>query len=111
MHKVAILLAPATVASCVNFSSSLLWNALLAPFVLHERLSRTHGLGILLLSGGGTAVTWASCHSDPTYDWQQLALLPHRPQALRRAGPLHSRFQELHMLCLYLRCGAPSSAA
>jgi len=79
LNQVAILLAPATVAACVTFSSSLLCNALLAPWVLKERLSLMHGVGVLLLSLGGTAVTWASCGSDPFYTWPQLVELPGRP--------------------------------
>lgn len=82
LGQVAILLAPATVAACVIFSSSLLWNALLAPLVLHEHLSRMHGIGIMLLSVGGSAVTWASCHSDPLYTWPELEQLLHRPPTI-----------------------------
>lgn len=82
LGQVAILLAPATVAACVTFSGSLLCNALLAPLVLHEHLTRMHGVGIGLLSAGGTAVTWASCRAGEDYNWAQLCELVQQPHSL-----------------------------
>jgi len=88
LGQVAILLAPATLAACVTFSSSLLSNALLAPLVLRERLTRTHGLGICLLSLGGVAVTVASRHKNQEYSWAQLCGFARRPATLAAAGCL-----------------------
>lgn len=86
LNQVAILLAPAIVAACVVFSSSLLWNALLAPVVLHEQLTRAHCLGMLLLSTGGTVFTLASVHSDQAYSWPQLEDLGQQPLFMMTAG-------------------------
>mmetsp|Transcript_137935 Transcript_137935/g.384693 ORF Transcript_137935/g.384693 Transcript_137935/m.384693 type:complete len:480 (-) Transcript_137935:216-1655(-) len=72
LGQVAILLAPATIAACVTFSGSLMCNALLAPLVLHERLTWGHGLGVALLTLGGTCVTLSSDHSPQEYTWAQL---------------------------------------
>jgi len=73
-QQVAILFAPATVAACIMFSGSLLSNALLAPLVLGEHLTLQHGIGIALLSVGGSAVTWASSqHSHDAQSWGELS--------------------------------------
>lgn len=80
--QIAILLAPATVIACVTFSGSLLCNALLAPIVLHEKLTRAHGVGVLLLSLGGTLFTLAACHTDEEFTWAQLCELGRSPSFL-----------------------------
>mmetsp|Transcript_95168 Transcript_95168/g.188536 ORF Transcript_95168/g.188536 Transcript_95168/m.188536 type:complete len:346 (+) Transcript_95168:82-1119(+) len=65
LGQVAIALAPATIAACLSFSGTLLWNAMLAPVVLQERLTRLHGLGVLLLSFGAVLVMrFSSCKSQ-----------------------------------------------
>ncbi|CAE8656630.1 unnamed protein product, partial [Polarella glacialis] len=88
LGQVAILLAPATVAACVTFSASLLSNALLAPLVLNERLTRLHGLGIMLLAVGGAVVTLASCHGNQEYSWHQLKSFISRSEFLSVAACL-----------------------
>jgi len=86
LGQVGILLAPATIAACVTFSGSLLCNALLAPIVLHEHLTRLHGLGVVLLTTGGTLVTLSSDHSSPEYSWAELSSFWHRPVFLAAAA-------------------------
>lgn len=75
LGQVAIVLAPATVVASVTFSGSLLCNALLAPLILSEHLTRTHWLGIFLLSTGGTSVTLTASHSDEIQGWAWLSTL------------------------------------
>lgn len=89
LNQVAILLAPATIVACVTFSGSLLCNAMLAPFVLREELTRMHGLGILLLSAGGSAVTVTSGHGEQRYNLVELfGLLQRAPFFGTSAGCL-----------------------
>mmetsp|Transcript_22865 Transcript_22865/g.64239 ORF Transcript_22865/g.64239 Transcript_22865/m.64239 type:complete len:462 (-) Transcript_22865:82-1467(-) len=90
LGQVAILFAPATVAACVTFSASLLSNALLAPLVLGETLTAMHGLGIALLSLGGTAVTWASSHGGGDVDsWASLRALPEQRDSIAAVGSVY----------------------
>eukprot|EP00928_Gymnodinium_smaydae_P038001 TRINITY_DN26306_c0_g1_i2.p1 TRINITY_DN26306_c0_g1~~TRINITY_DN26306_c0_g1_i2.p1 ORF type:complete len:458 (-),score=93.60 TRINITY_DN26306_c0_g1_i2:25-1308(-) len=77
--QVAIVLAPATVVACVTFSGGLLWNAILAPLVLGERLTAGHWLGVALLSVGGTAVTLTAGRSQGETSWLSMAGLFLRP--------------------------------
>jgi len=79
LGQVAIMLTPSTIVACVQFSSCLFFNAVLAPFVLHEHLTWKHGLGILLLSGGGCTVTEVSTHTDQAYTLDQLYAFGQRP--------------------------------
>jgi len=78
------------VAACVTFSASLLSNALLAPLVLGETLTAMHGLGIALLSLGGTAVTWASSHGGGDVDsWASLRALPEQRDSIAAVGSVY----------------------
>lgn len=67
LGQVAIPLAPATAVACVTFSGSLLFNALLAPLVLCEELTRYHWIGVFLLCAGGGLVTLNTSHQDQHY--------------------------------------------
>ena len=82
LGQVAILLAPASLTASVNFSGSLLSNAVLAPFVLNERLTKLHWLSVLLLVVGSGMVTSSSSHADQKYSYLQLCQLAHRPTFL-----------------------------
>ncbi|CAJ1446866.1 unnamed protein product, partial [Effrenium voratum] len=82
LGQVAILLAPASLTACVTFSGSLLSNAVLAPVLLREQLTRMHGLSILLLGLGGFVVTSFSSHADQEYSWLQLRNFVKRPAFL-----------------------------
>ncbi|CAE7540186.1 unnamed protein product [Symbiodinium microadriaticum] len=82
LGQVAILLAPASLTASVNFSGSLLSNAVLAPFVLNERLTKLHWLSMLLLVVGSGMVTSSSSHADQKYSYLQLCQLAHRPTFL-----------------------------
>lgn len=72
LGQVAISLAPATIVACVGFSGALASNAALAPVVLGERLSWSHGLGLLMLSAGGSAVTATSTHVEQDFALAEL---------------------------------------
>jgi len=72
LGQVAILLAPTTIAACVTFSGCLVCNALLAPVILGEHLTRTHSLGVVFLAAGGACVTMSSDHSSQEYTWDHL---------------------------------------
>jgi len=67
LGQVAIALAPATIAACLSFSGTLLWNALLAPVMLQEKLTKLHGLGVLLLTSGALLVMRFSSHTSQEY--------------------------------------------
>jgi len=79
LGQVAILLAPASLTACVNFSGSLLSNALLAPLVLNEQLTRLHLVSMLLLVLGSGMVTSSSEHADQLYTYAELCDLTWRP--------------------------------
>lgn len=85
--QLAILLAPATIVACTAFSSSLLCNTLLAPFVVRERLTRAHGVGVVLLCVGGSMVTLiAGVIAPPNYSGADLLELGLRVPFLVIAG-------------------------
>lgn len=85
--QIAILFAPATIVACTAFSSSLLCNTLLAPFVLRERLTRAHGVGVVLLCVGGSMVTLiAGVIAPPNYSGADLLMLGLRAPFLVIAG-------------------------
>ncbi|CAE7409845.1 unnamed protein product [Symbiodinium pilosum] len=96
LGQVAILLAPASLTASVNFSGSLLSNALLAPLVLNEKLTRLHWLSVVLLVVGSGMVTSSSSHADQKYSYLQLCQLAHRPTFLTCA----SIISVLTVLCL-----------
>lgn len=75
LGQVAILWVPASLAASVTFGGSLLSNALLAPLLLRERLTRMHGLSIILLVVGGLLVTSFSSHASQEYTLLQLESL------------------------------------
>ncbi|CAL1166238.1 unnamed protein product [Cladocopium goreaui] len=86
LGQVAILWAPASLAASVTFGGSLLSNALLAPLLLRERLTRMHGLSIFLLVMGGLLVTSFSSHATQEYTLLQLESLDDQPHFLICAG-------------------------
>jgi len=87
LGQLAILFAPATIVACTAFSSSLLCNTLLAPFVLRERLTRAHGVGVVLLCVGGSMVTLiAGVIAPPNYSGADLLQLGLRVPFLVNAG-------------------------
>ena len=79
LGQVAILLAPASLTASVNFSGSLLSNALLAPLVLNEKLTRLHWLSVVFLVAGSGMVTASSSHADQKFSYTELCQLAHRP--------------------------------
>mmetsp|Transcript_81360 Transcript_81360/g.225263 ORF Transcript_81360/g.225263 Transcript_81360/m.225263 type:complete len:367 (-) Transcript_81360:162-1262(-) len=84
--QLAMVLAPATIIACVNFISLLLCNALLAPLVLQERFTWAHGLGLVLLSAGGSAVMETSAHTNQRYTLGELVAFTSRAPFLSTAA-------------------------
>ncbi|CAK9113043.1 Uncharacterized protein SCF082_LOCUS52411, partial [Durusdinium trenchii] len=82
LAQVAILWAPASLTASVNFGGSLLSNALLAPLLLRERLTRMHWLSMCLLVMGGLLVTSFSSHATQEYSLFQLHGFLYQPSFL-----------------------------
>ena len=97
LGQVAILLAPASLTASVNFSGSLLSNALLAPLVLNEKLTRLHWVSVMFLVVGSGMVTSSSSHADQKYSYVQLCQLVQRPTFLTCASV--SAILSLLLLC------------
>lgn len=76
--QVAIADAPAVIASCMSFSGALLSNALLAPLILGETLTRKHWSGVVLLITGSAIVLLYSSHASHTYSLETFEKLAYR---------------------------------
>eukprot|EP00928_Gymnodinium_smaydae_P006391 TRINITY_DN12257_c0_g2_i2.p1 TRINITY_DN12257_c0_g2~~TRINITY_DN12257_c0_g2_i2.p1 ORF type:complete len:549 (+),score=62.63 TRINITY_DN12257_c0_g2_i2:61-1647(+) len=75
--QLSIGLAPATLITCFSFSAAMLFNTLLAPIVLREKLTLLHGAGVALLCAGGTLVSVVASHGDQNYSWSDLCAYAH----------------------------------
>jgi len=120
LGQVAIALAPATIAACLSFSGTLLCNALLAPVMLQERLTKLHVCGVLLLAFGALLVMCFSSHTSQEYSGDRFLDLAQRTPfvalafcfyglavlLVARAFCRHDTLDSLSFAYLWALCGA-----
>eukprot|EP00928_Gymnodinium_smaydae_P036809 TRINITY_DN25678_c0_g1_i1.p1 TRINITY_DN25678_c0_g1~~TRINITY_DN25678_c0_g1_i1.p1 ORF type:complete len:402 (-),score=69.06 TRINITY_DN25678_c0_g1_i1:120-1325(-) len=79
LGQMAVALAPATLCACLNFSGSLVANALLAPLILNETLTARHAQGVFLLACGASLCTLFASHAAQEYTLERFLELLGRP--------------------------------